>query len=62
MIRYELMAAVEAAKAETREALQLVYDSLNYGQQKKLLEQDGVKALFDRYKIEYGQEALESAE
>jgi hypothetical protein len=55
MTREELMAAVEAAKAETREALQLVYDSLNQGQQKKLLKQDGVKALFDRYKVEYKQ-------
>ena len=62
MTRDELMAAVEAAKAETREALQLVYNSLNQGQQKKLLKEENIKILFDRYKVEYGQEVLESAE
>ena len=37
--------------AETKEALQLVYDSLNQGQQKKLLKNDEVAALFDRYGV-----------
>lgn len=37
----------------TREALQLVYDSLNNGQQKKLLKEEAVKELFDRYGVEY---------
>lgn len=32
MTRDELMAAVEAAKTETKTALQLVYDELNKGQ------------------------------
>ena len=36
---------------ETKEALQLVYDSLNNGQQKKLLKDEDVKALFDRYGV-----------
>ena len=41
-----------AVYEETKEALQLVYDSLNQGQQKKLLKNEEVKALFDRYEIE----------
>lgn len=53
MTRDELMAAVEAAKAETREALQTVYDTLNQGQQKKLVKDEKVKALFDLYGVAY---------
>ena len=36
MTKKELIAAVENAKAETKNALQTVYDALNQGQQKKL--------------------------
>ena len=43
--------AVKACKAETREALQTVYDELNNGQQKKLLKTETVKALFERYEV-----------
>lgn len=39
--------------AEIKEALETIYNELNHGQQKKLLKSDKVKALFDRYKIEY---------
>jgi hypothetical protein len=53
MNKSELTAAVEAAKTETRNALQMVYDSLNQGQQKKLLKEEAVKELFDRYGVEY---------
>lgn len=53
MTKEELIAAVEAAKAETREALQLVYNALNAGQKKQLVKHDEVKVLFDRYNIEY---------
>lgn len=52
MNREQLTAAVEAAKAETKSALQLVYDSLNQGQQKKLLKDEKVRALFDLYGVE----------
>lgn len=55
MKKSELTAAVEAAKAETRSALQTVYDSLNQGQQKKLLKEEAVKELFDLYGVEYGE-------
>ena len=50
--------AAEAKKAETREALQTVYDALNQGQRKKLMKDEKVKALFDLYGVEYGEGAL----
>lgn len=53
MNKQELTAAVDAAKTETRNALQTVYDSLNNGQQKKILKDEKVKALFDRYGVTY---------
>ena len=43
--------AVKACKAETKEALQTVYNELNSGQQKKLLKNETVKALFERYEV-----------
>lgn len=53
MTNRELRQAVEAAKEETRAALQTVYDTLNHGQQKKILKDEAVKALFDRYGVAY---------
>lgn len=41
---------------DTRTALQTVYDALNKGQQQKLLKNEAVKALFDRYGVAYGEE------
>ena len=38
---------------ETKVALQTVYDALNQGQQKKIVKDKTVKALFDRYGVEY---------
>ena len=55
MTKNELTAAVEAAKTETRAALQTVYDSLNQGQQNKLIKDEAVKALFDLYGVYYGE-------
>ena len=43
--------AAEAVAAETKTALQTVFDNLNQGQQKKLLKSPEVKALFDRYAV-----------
>lgn len=43
----------DAVVTETKEALQLVYDTLNQGQQKKLLKNEKVKALFDQYGVVY---------
>ena len=53
MKRANLIAAVEACKTETRNALQTVYDALNQGQQKKIVKDEAVKALFDRYGVNY---------
>ena len=53
----ELDAAVAEAKAETREALQTMYNALNHGQQKQIVKDDKVKALFDLYGVDYGEVA-----
>lgn len=55
MTKDALTAAVEAAKAETKSALQTVYDALNKGQQKKIVKDEKVKALFDLYGVEYSE-------
>jgi hypothetical protein len=55
MKKAELTAAVGAAKTETKNALQTVYDTLNQGQQKKLVKDEKVKALFDLYGVEYSE-------
>ena len=43
---------VDKTKSDTKSALQLIYDNLNQGQQKKLIKNLEVKALFDRYGVE----------
>ena len=53
MTREQLKAATAEAKTETRNALQIIYDALNQGQQKKIVKDDKVKALFDLYGVEY---------
>lgn len=52
MLNKELREAVSATKAETKAALQTVYDALNQGQQKKILKDPVVAALFERYGVE----------
>ena len=53
MKRQDLFDKVAATKTETKDALQTMYDALNHGQQQKILTNEKVKALFDRYKVEY---------
>ena len=53
MLRTELYEKTKAVKTETRDALQLMYNELNHGQQKKMVKNEEVKALFDRYGVEY---------
>lgn len=55
MTKKELIAAVENAKVETKSALQTVYDAMNKGQQKKIVKDEAVKALFDLYGVEYSE-------
>lgn len=52
MTKAELDSAVATAKAETKEALQTVYNALNQGQQKKILKDPAVAALFELYGVE----------
>ncbi len=53
MTKAELSKKTEAVISETKEALQTAYDALNSGQQKKILKNEAVKVLFDRYGVEY---------
>ncbi len=45
--------AVEACKDETKAALQTFYDALNQGQQKQIIKDETVKAICDRFGVEY---------
>lgn len=47
----KLQENVNSTKAETKAALQLFYDTLNNGQQKKIVKNPEVKALLIRYGI-----------
>lgn len=55
MKKQELHDKTAAVVNETQAALQLVYDSLNQGQQKKILKEAAVKELFDRYGVQYSE-------
>ena len=48
-----LIKKTDAVINETKDALQLVFNELNHGQQKKILKNENIKALFDRYGVEY---------
>jgi hypothetical protein len=52
MKKKELERKTDAVITETKNALQTVYDALNQGQQKKLLKDETVAALFERYGVE----------
>lgn len=51
--REKLRENVDKTKNETKAALQTLYDALNQGQRKKVVKNAEVKALFDRYGVEY---------
>ena len=53
MDKQTLNTAVQKAKDKTKDALQTVYSVLNQGQQKKIVKDEKVKALFDLYGVEY---------
>ena len=53
MKKHELKAKTDTVVAEIKAALQTVYDALNQGQRKKIIKDEQVKALFDRYGVEY---------
>ena len=52
MKKITLMKKTEETVSETRTALQTVYEALNQGQQKKLLKNESVSKLFERYGVE----------
>lgn len=52
MKKAELERKTNTALAETRDALQTVYNALNQGQQKKILKEKEVAELFARYGVE----------
>lgn len=55
MTKTKLDTAVELAKAVVKDAMQTMYDALNQGQQKKILKDEKVKALFELYDVEYSE-------
>lgn len=53
MTKKELLEKTTTVINETQSALQTMYDALNQGQQKKIVKNEEVKALFDRYNVNY---------
>ena len=53
MQKKELEEKTDTVMNNTKEALQTMYDALNQGQQKKVVKDEKVKELFDRYGVEY---------
>jgi hypothetical protein len=51
MLKTVLNQAVENCRVQTKEALQTVYDALNQGQQKQIVKDEKVKALFELYGV-----------
>lgn len=48
----ELSIAVEKCKQETKTALELIFSNLNHGQTNKLLKNQEIKELVDRYNVQ----------
>lgn len=48
----ELTIAVEKCKMETKTALELIFSNLNHGQTQKILKNQEVKELVDRYNVQ----------
>ena len=48
-----LQDAVKGAKNVAKEALEIMFNELNHGQQKKMLANEKIKNLFDLYGVEY---------
>lgn len=48
----ELSIAVEKCKQETKTALELIFSNLNHGQTQKLMKNQEIKELVDRYNVQ----------
>ena len=53
MKKSKLTEAVTSHKTETKDALQLLFDNINKGQQKQIVKREEIKKLFDRYGVQY---------
>lgn len=53
MTKQELKTATKNFKTQTKDALQLLYDNINKGQQKQIVKREEIKKLFDKYGVEY---------
>ena len=53
MKKQVLKEKTEAVVNEIKTALQTMYDALNHGQQKQIVKNAEVKALFDKYGVNY---------
>lgn len=53
MKKNKLNEAVKACKAETGEALQLLWNNVNKGQKKQIIKNTEVKEMFDRFGVDY---------
>ena len=51
MKKRDLITKTNAARSETKAALQAVYNGLNQGQRKKLLRNPTIRAMFERYGV-----------
>ena len=49
----KLVDKIIAYNIEIKTALQTMYDALNQGHRKKIIKNEKVKALFDRYSVTY---------
>lgn len=56
MKKAELKAALSASKAEYKDGLQTIWDNTNKGQRKKMLRNEKIKAILDRFGVEYEEE------
>lgn len=53
MTKQELRKVVDDNMSETHNALQIVIDELNHGQRQKIVKNELIKALLDRYDVDY---------
>lgn len=53
MEKTELIEKTDALIEVTRDSLQLLWDKVNKGQKKQILKNEQIKAMFDRYGVDY---------
>ena len=53
MTKNELKTITAKHKQQTKDALQLLYDNINKGQQKQIVKRAEIQKLFDTFGVEY---------